>query len=193
MLSLKTFLVKEQISFLRLSDTYDIFDPSSGQKVGDAKETLHIALKLLRLLIDKQFFPTTITIADTTGKPLFSLKKSPQFLRAKVTVLDSSGTNIGYFKSKLISIGGGFHVYDVRDNKIAEVKGDWIGWNFKFLDQNSVEIGTVTKKWAGIGKELFTSADNYVISLTETSPSAAKKMLLVAAGLAIDLVYKENR
>jgi len=60
-------------------------------------------------------------------------------------------------------------------------------------DTKGNEIGKVTKKWAGLGKELFTSADNYVIALNETAairPDAAP--LLLAAGIAIDTVYKEK-
>ena len=59
--------------------------------------------------------------------------------------------------SKLVSFGGGFVVYDMEDRQVAEIKGDWKGWNFKFIAVDNVEIGTVTKKWAGIGKELFTA------------------------------------
>ena len=42
-----------------------------------------------------------------------------------------------------------------------------------------------------IGKELFTSADNYIISLNE-EPTPADAVLLLAAGLAVDTVYKER-
>jgi uncharacterized protein YxjI len=79
------------------------------------------------------------------------------------------------------------------EQPVAEIKGDWKGWNFRFLTPDGVEIGTVTKKWAGIGKEFFTSADNYMISLNEgrtLRPESAP--LLLAAGLAIDTVYKEK-
>ena len=40
---------------------------------------------------------------------------------------------------------------------MAEVKGDWKGWNFQLLDNEGRELGVVTKKWGGIGKELFTA------------------------------------
>jgi len=51
----------------------------------------------------------------------------------------------------------------------------------------------VTKKWAGIGKELFTTADNYVISLNETAGRNQESVaMLLAAGLAVDTVYKEK-
>jgi uncharacterized protein YxjI len=49
----------------------------------------------------------------------------------------------------------------------------------------------VTKKWAGLAKEIFTSADNYVIHLAPGQPQEAVALLL-AAGIAIDTVYKEN-
>jgi uncharacterized protein YxjI len=90
-------------------------------------------------------------------------------------------------------LGGGFFVYDKLGQQVAQVKGDWKGWNFKFLDASGNELGTITKKWAGIGKELFTSADNYMISLNDQlqqNPSIVA--LLLAAGLAIDVVFKER-
>lgn len=96
------------------------------------------------------------------------------------------------FKSKLLSIGGGFNVFDNQDQQVAEVKGNWKGKDFRFLSKSGREIGSVTKKWAGLGKELFTSADNYIIALTDLSgASPAASALLLAAGLAIDGVFKE--
>ena len=52
-------------------------------------------------------------------------------------------------------------------------------------------VGTITKKWAGIGKELFTSADNYIISFSQP-PKGGEALLMLAAGLAVDVIYNEN-
>ena len=93
----------------------------------------------------------------------------------------------------VFSLGGGFHVLDALGNPIAEVKGDWKGWNFRFIAVDGSELGRVTKKWAGVGKELFTSADNYMIALDRSHPLLPDvKSLLLAAGLAIDIVFKEK-
>ena len=70
------------------------------------------------------------------------------------------------------------------------LKGDWKGWNFRFLS-GETELGIISKKWAGLGKELFTSADNYVISL-HGQPEPTLNLLLLAAGLAVDTVLKEK-
>ena len=71
------------------------------------------------------------------------------------------------------------------------MKGDWKGWNFSFLDTSENEIGTITKKWSGVGKELFTSADNYFVALND-KPDPAIATLLLGAGLAVDTLYSEN-
>src|SRR6266404_929293 len=189
-----TFFVKERVAVLKLTDTYDIFDPATGQQIGIAKEEPPIWAKWLRLVIKKHQMPTAINIYETEGQPaVVSIRRGFTFIRSKVKVVAGDGRNLGYFRSKLISIGGGFHVFDAQDQQVAEVKGNWKGWDFRFLNKSGREIGTVTKKWAGLGKELFTSADNYIISLSDLSgASADASALLLAAGLAIDVVYKEN-
>jgi uncharacterized protein YxjI len=103
-------------------------------------------------------------------------------------------SEVGYFKAKFFSLGGGFWVYDSKRVKVAEIKGDWRGWNFKLLDVSGKEIGLVTKKWAGLGKEMLTSADNYMVSLSGVTDGAnlGEKALLLAACIAIDTVYKEK-
>ena len=194
MFKLKTFLIKERVGFLKLVDTFDIYDPSTGAQVGIARENIGILVQLLRFLINKRLLPTTVEVREREdGHVVLTISRGLTLLRSHVTVTDSVGKQIGLFRSKLFSIGGGFHVLDGLQQPVAEIKGDWKGWNFRFLTPEGNEIGKVTKKWAGLGKELFTSADNYIIALNETAamrPDAAP--LLLAAGLAIDTVFKEK-
>jgi uncharacterized protein YxjI len=134
--------------------------------------------------------PTRVEVAVAPGQPpLLVIKRGVQLFRARVDVLDGSGQLLGFMKSKIFSLGGGFLVYSPDGQQFADVKGDWKGWNFKMLDGAGREMGTVTKKWAGLGKELFTSADNYIIQVNE---GAANAPLLLAAALAVDLVFKEK-
>jgi len=192
--NLKTFLVKERLGILKLVDAFDIYDPSTGAQVGVAKENIGVGLKLLRFVVNKRLLPTLVEVREQEGgRVVLSMRRGFTLVRSYVTVTDGLGKEIGRFKSKLFSIGGGFHVLDGTEQPVAEIKGDWKGWNFRFLTPDGTEIGRVTKKWAGLGKELFTSADNYVISLSESHVIRADAMpLLLAAGLAIDTIYKEK-
>jgi uncharacterized protein YxjI len=194
MFKLKTFLVKERVGVLKLVDAFDIYDPATGALVGVAKENIGIVLTLLRFVVNKRLLPTLVEVREQEGgRVVLAMRRGFTLLRSYVTVTDGMGKEIGRFKSKLFSIGGGFHVLDGTEQPVAEISGDWKGWNFRFLTPEGSEIGRVTKKWAGLGKELFTSADNYVISLSESHVIRADAMpLLLAAGLAIDTIYKEK-
>jgi uncharacterized protein YxjI len=190
----RQFMVKERVGFLKLTDTYDIFDLNSSVQLGTAHEAVSPLIKVLRLLINKRLLPTSIEVRASAGGPaLLTIKRGVGFLRTPVQVLDQQGRQIGSFKSKVFTIGGGFDVFDSTGNKIAEIKGDWKGWNFTLRGPSGEELGKVTKKWAGIGKELFTTADNYAIALNETAPKNQESVaMLLAAGIAVDTVYKEK-
>lgn len=193
MLHLRTYLVKERVAMFKLVDAYDIYDPASGEKLGEAHEEVPWWSQALRLFdFSKKLLPTNVSIyPEGQDQPILSIRRGVAFFRTKVTITNAEGQMVGYFKSKLMSIGGGFYVYHPDDTLFAEVKGDWKGWNFKFFTDDGRHMGTVAKKWAGIGKELFTSADNYVISLDDPDAGEDASALMLAAGLAIDTVYKE--
>ena len=188
----RQFFIRERTSLLKLTDTYDILDPETKQSIGLAKDEPPSWAKFLRLLVKKPLLPTTIHVYEHEGAPaVLTLQKRPGFLHQTVTIT-YRGREIGKFKSKLFSLGGGFHIFDSNGNKVGEVKGNWKGWTFKLLDGAGHELGVVTKKWAGIGRELFTSADNYMVQIKDgVAPGDPARPLILAAVLVIDLVLKE--
>lgn len=188
-----SFFVREHVGMFKLAGAYDILDPATKEQIAIAKEEPGPLILLLRMFMEKRQLPTKVVVyegAAEGGRILFSIKKAFTLFRSRVDVLDGDGNRAGWFKSKMISLGGAFRVFDAEDREVAVVKGDWKGWNFKFTVGDE-EIGTVTRKWSGMGKELFTSADNYIISLSGEI-SESKAVLLLAAGLAVDIVYKEK-
>ncbi len=191
MFTKSTYLIKERVGLLKLVDTYDIYDAETGKQIGIAEEKPGLLITILRLIVNKRLLPTKVFIAPAPNQPpVLAITRGMSLLRSKVLVKAGTRT-LGYFKSKLFSFGGGFYVFNQSDKQIAEIQGDWKGWNFKFLDGSNKELGTVTKKWAGLGKELFTSADNYVVNVVAGQPQDTTSLLL-AAGIAIDTVYKEK-
>ncbi|MCI0684708.1 MAG: hypothetical protein L0Y71_21635 [Gemmataceae bacterium] len=194
LLDLQRFFIKEQVAMLRTVDIYDIFNPDTQEHIGQAREEVSGLQQVLRWFVSKQLMSTTVDVVDADDRLVFQIHRPFTFWRAQVDVLDHKGRRLGYFKSKIFSLGGGFWVYNDDDAQFAEVKGDWKGWNFKFLTPDGTELGEVTKKWAGLGKELFTSADNYIVSIDDDlADQPVAKCLLLAAALAIDIVYKEHR
>jgi len=196
MLNRRTYFIREHVGFMKLSDTYDILDPETHEQLGIAQERPGTLVHLLRLVLDKRTLPTNVYVyqggnAEDESKLVFSLRRGITLFRSRVDIHDHKGIMVGWLKNKAFSLGGAFRVMNALGDEIAVLKGDWKGWNFRFLDKAEKEIGTVSKKWAGLGKELFTTADNYIIALSQ-EPTPEKAILLLAAGLAVDTVYKEK-
>ncbi|MFW5844860.1 MAG: phospholipid scramblase-related protein [Planctomycetota bacterium] len=189
-----TYFIREHVGMLKLADTYDILDPATQQTIGVAREQPGVFVHVLRFLLNKQMLPMRVAVylgaEPDQAACAFTIKRGFTLFRSRVDVEDASGSKLGWFKSKALSLGGAFRVFDENDQEVALVKGDWKGWHFRFL-VGEEEIGTVSKQWSGIGKELFTSADNFIVSLRgEHTPE--KTTLLLAAALAIDIVFKEG-
>lgn len=197
MLDTNTFVIKERVKILSAIQSYDILDGHSGEPLGEAHEKIGFLTQVLRWVMSKQFLPTRLEVREKPDDSLvFSLRRGWYLFRSRVEVLDSQDQLVGYFKSKVVTISGGFHVYDKDDQHFAEVKGKLFGWNYRFLTPDGkVEMGRVSKKLGAMGvlKELFTSADTFGV---EVSPDLADepmaKMLILAATLAIDLIYKSE-
>jgi len=190
----KTYVVKERVGLMKLTDTYDLLDPDTGAPIGIAKEEPPDVIKYLRLLVNNRWLPTTVNVYEREGGPvLLSVRRGVAMFRPRVRVI-ANGRDIGYFQAKILSIGPSFRIFDTQEQEIGSVKGDWKGWNFQLLGASGEELGTVTKKWAGLATELFTTADTYVIHISN-HPAATRDnvpQLLLAAGLAIDTVFKEK-
>ena len=191
MLDRTTFLIREHVGFGRLHEVFDILDPATGEQLGQAKEETSVLVKLLKLVMNKNALPFKIIVRDAQGGEIVEMRRPFTFVRSMVSVYDAQGQRLGYFRQKVFSMGGQFDFYDDGDNPVATLKGDWKGWNFTFTTPEGQQLGVVTKKWAGIGKELFTSADNYIVDI---SPEAGAGLapLLLAGAIAIDMVLKES-
>lgn len=195
MLEADKFVVKEQAKFLKSAQSYEIFDADTQELIGTAVETIGGLNKMLRWVISKALMPTRFEIREKPDDALlFVIRRGAYIFRSRVEVLNADGELIGYFRSKILTIGGGFHVYDKNDNHFAEVKGNIIGFNYRIrTPDKEVELGTVKKKWGGVGRELFTSADTYMVDISDDlRDQPVAKMLTLATALAIDMIFKSE-
>lgn len=191
-ISRNTFLVKEHVGMFKAANNYDVYDPESGQVVLHCREPkLGFFTKLLRFTDYKRMTPFDVHVTTPDGEPVVQVTRGIALLRSRVKVLDESGRHIGGFKQKLLSIGGAFEVMDTEDRVVCALKGKWTGWDFKFMAGDR-QVARVTKKWSGVGKELFTSADNYVLEIaSDVRPDSPLRPLIMASVMCIDMVLKE--
>ena len=117
------------------------------------------------------------------------MKRAFTFFLSKINVYQNEQL-VGYYKQRF-RIKPTFEIYDKNDKLIANIKGNFIAWDFKIEDINGNIIGGINKKWAGLAKELFTSADNYVIRFHGKVDETTRRLIMSAAA-SLDMVYKEH-
>ena len=186
------FFVKEHFKIFKAANNFDIYDPATNQIILECREdNLSIFTKLFRFSDAKRMTPFDIEIRTPQGTKILSIKRGWSFWLSKVEVLDENDRIIGYFKQKFFTIGGKFDVLDPFEQVLCTLQGKWTSWEFKFI-RDSFEYATVSKKWAGIGKELFTTSDNYMLKIEESVPhNSPLRQLILAAVMCIDMVLKE--
>ena len=191
-LSKNLFFVKEHRGFFKAANNYDIIDPQGQQTVMLCREPdLGVFTKIFRFTDYKTQTPFNIIITDTTGTPILRVKRGLTIFRSVVEVFDQNEMLIGRFRQRFLSIGGKFEVQDPMGQTLCILKGKWSSWEFNFM-KGEIALAKVSKKWGGLGRELFTSADNYMLEIKEVVPADDKvRLLILAAVMCIDMVLKE--
>ncbi|CAN5207443.1 phospholipid scramblase-related protein [soil metagenome] len=192
-LSKNIYFVKEHVKVFKAANSFDILDPETKQIVMECwEEGLGLFTKVLRFTDFKRMTPFNMVIKSSLGEKLITVRRGVSIFLSDVDVLDENDILIGRFKQKLFSIGGKFEVLDANDRSLCMLKGKWTSWDFKFVSNDGREFATVTKKWSGLGKELFTTADNYILQISSEVPADSPfRKLILSAVMCIDLVLKD--
>jgi Scramblase len=198
MLECNSFAIQERKKILSSVQSYDIRNGETGEVVGSAREEIGFFTKSLRWVMSKHLLPTKLEIREKPDDSLvFMLRRGWYLFKSRVEVRDSQGHLVGFFRSKFFTISGGFHVYDKDGKYFAQVQGRLFGFDYRFLTEDGkVELGRVSKVLgglAGVAREMFFSADNYFLMINpDLAEQPMAKMLLLAATLAVDLIYKSE-
>ncbi|MCB9232198.1 MAG: RNAase [Bacteroidia bacterium] len=191
-LSRDIFFVKEHVGMFKAANNYDILDPETKDTILHCREeNLGALTKMFRFTDYKRMTPFDVRIKTVDGQQVVRVNRGVAVLASKVKVFDENDVYIGGFKQKVFSLGGKFIVHDQHERDLFMLTGKWSGWDFKFT-AGDVVLAEVTKKWAGLGKELFTSADNYILKISPDVPAdAVARKLILASVMCIDMVLKE--
>ncbi|MBN9519292.1 hypothetical protein J0H58_12340 [bacterium] len=186
MLVKNKYVIKEHAKLLSSRKTYDIIDPDTTDVVATAEQKTTLMANLIGMVLGPP--ATAIEIrAKGSGDLLFTVRRRGLLFK-KVEVLDGTGKVIGLYKAKRLSLSGGFHVYNDAGKHIAEIRGKLLKSEYRFFTPDGkTEMGAVSKKWGGMAKELFTSADTYGVEVRpEFAEDAEVKIMILGAAIAAD-------
>jgi uncharacterized protein YxjI len=186
------FFVKEKVGMFKAANSYDILDPETKEIILNCREdNMGFFTKMLRFTDYKRMTPFEVVVKTPEGGTVLSVKRGWTFFRSVVEVFDDAGTLVGTFRQRMLSVGGKFDLLAPDGTLLCTLKGKWTSWDFSF-EKDGQNFARVSKKWAGLGKELFTTADNYMLGIEESvAPDHPMRIMIMAAVMCIDMVLKE--
>lgn len=139
---------------------------------------------------------------DVGGQVVLAMTRPESWfgLKPRMVVQGVSGRPIGEITRETLGVSGALGFRDGHTRFGLEASGQRLGsihaeatnaWDFNIRNESGVEIGRITKTWAGYAKERFTKADDYVVVMHEPLQDPLRS-LVVAAALALDVALKEG-
>jgi hypothetical protein len=178
----------EILSGFETRNRYVILD-STGNELYLAAE--HAGSTLGRIFL-KSFRPFQMSVYTPDGEEVLRLSRPFRFFFHELTVQDASGAPLGSIRREFSLLRRLYTVSSPSGQEGCELMGPiFRPWTF-LIRRNGQEYGRISKKWSGVLKEAFTSADNFGITLPKEWDPRLKAVFLGAVFL-IDFVHFEQK
>ncbi|MFP3913449.1 MAG: LURP-one-related/scramblase family protein [Actinomycetota bacterium] len=187
----ETLVVEQRRKLFEMRNQYRVFD-EDGAQIGAVEQEAQSAFTFLaRLGTDMDVaLPVTLRVEEGEGLPVLVLHK-PWF-RMTMSVSRPDGTRLGHVAKRIRLGKARFTLSDASGSEIGEVRAEnWRAKDFAVVDTSGNEVARATKKWRGLATEMFTDADTYVVELSPQVSDPLRSLALSAA-LAIDVVLKQK-
>jgi uncharacterized protein YxjI len=193
LLSRNVLVINQKAKLIELTDEYRIRD-EEGNDIGFIREEgQSVVKKAVRFVSDlDQFFTHRLGVYDHDGSKVVELLRPRKFMKSRVEVTDGEGRPVGTIVQKNVLGKKRFALEGATGELLGAINAEnWRAWDFAIEDATGAAVGRITKKWAGLLKEGFTTADNYVLEIgAEVSGDLRLMMLGSAAG--VDLALKQD-
>lgn len=179
LLSHNGFFVDEKVTAFETEKAFSVYD-ENGTVLGYVKEGISAGAKAARAALGRgigNLQSIEYTVTDALGTPVFTISKKGI---SPAEIFDSNGN----FLAKLAT----GNLVNAAGQKIAAVKmGFGMERKLTVLDPAGNLLGFVSKKWNGIVRTVFTSADKYYISMTPGT-NDYQRILVFAAALIYEMI-----
>ncbi len=185
-------VVNQKAKLIELTNEYDVFD-QQGNKIGMVAEVGQSTLKKAARLLSSldQFMTHRLEIRDAEGNPVLGLTRPAKLMKSKFVVTGADGTEIGTIKQANV-MGKKRFALEAGGQTVGMLRAEnWRAWDFHIVDANDQEVARITKTWEGLGKAMFTTADNYVLQFGAPVAEPLRSLVVVAA-LSIDTALKQD-
>jgi uncharacterized protein YxjI len=184
-------VVSQKTKLIELTNEYAVFD-GQGQQIGAVVQVGQSSLrKAVRLFSQfDQFLTHQLEVRDARG-PVLVLTRPAKIVKSRVQVQRPDGFPIGEIVQA--NVFGKIRFDLVANGQVvgAIQAENWRAWDFAILDAAGTEVARITKRWEGLARTLFTTADKYVVHVHFGLPEPLASMV-IASALTVDTALKQD-
>jgi uncharacterized protein YxjI len=192
LLQMNRMFVRQKAKLIELNAEYAILDENGNQVGAVVQEGQSKLKKAARFLSNvDQFMTHQFGVWDYQGNRVLTLVRPAKFMKSNVQVTEGSGRPLGEIVQKNV-FGKINFALQSPGGQLGEIKAEnWRAWNFAIVDHTGVERARITKKWEGLGRAMFTTADHYMVEL-DPSIGGDFRNLVLAAAFGVDTALKQE-
>jgi uncharacterized protein YxjI len=193
LLTMNRLIVNQKAKLVELTNQYHIRD-EDGNDVGfieqEAQSTMRKVLRFATKV--DQFLTHKLTVTDAAGNRVLELTRPSKVFKSKLEVRDGTGRSVGTIVQKNVFGKINFDLVGASGDVLGQIKAEnWRAWDFALVDTSGKEVGRITKKFVGIAKAVFTTADNYIVDL-DPAVTGDMRLMLLAAAAGVDTALKQD-
>lgn len=184
-------VVNQKTKLIELTNEYEVYD-LHGQQIGAVVQVGQSTLKKAVRFVSNldQFLTHRLEVRDATGV-LLVLTRPAKFVKSRVQVARGDGMPIGEIVQANVFGRIRFDLV-VAGQVVGAIQAEnWRAWDFAIVDAAGTEVARITKRWEGLARTLFTTADKYVVHVHFTLPEPLASMV-IASALTVDTALKQD-
>lgn len=185
-----SFFIDQKAKLFKLADAYQIYD-GSGNSIGSIQQKVSAGQKILRVLLTRLLVPFYYEILNNNNEKEASISRGWSFFLQKITIKDKQNNVIGIIRQQSSIDKPNLKIFNSEGSLLAEITGDFTGWDCEIKDASNVTIGSITKKWSGALRELFTNVDKYNVNISPEFSDKTDKIAILSAAITVDIILKE--
>lgn len=185
-------VVQQKAKLVEVSNEYGVFD-EEGNRLATVRQTGQSPLRTLVRLVSSldQFLTHRLEVVDGAGRAQMQLTRPAKFLKSRILVADAEGREVGRIVQENV-IGKKRFALEAGGAQHGRIRAENLrSWDFAIEDQAGREVARIQKRWEGLVKAAFTTADNYVVRMHEQLRDPLRT-LVVASALAVDTALKQD-
>lgn len=193
LVSADQLVVSQKPKLVELANEYMVRAPDGAELGYVREEAQGKARKVLRFVSDlDQFLTHRLSVYDAGHHRVLRLTRPAKIVKSKFNIEDGDGRKVGDIVQNNTFGKISFDLVGTTGEHLGRIKAqNWRAWDFSIVDYTDREIGRIDKKFVGVMKSTFTTADNYVVDIAP-SVIGDLRLLVIAAAFAVDTALKQD-